>query len=398
VTNRSLWQNLRDLPSSFAFSALIASLVAVMVGYAGPLLIVIQAAENARLDAAHTSSWIAAITVGCGVTALLLSLWYRQPILIAWPTAGAALLASTLSQYSYAEAIGAYIMAAIGLIVLGYSGLFSRVIGHVPKSIIAGMLAGVLLRFGLGIFHSLGDARLLVGLMILTYLLLRRWQVRAPTIGTLAMGLLVAGLGGQLHVDQVALDLTTPVITWPTFTVSGLLGLALPLFVLANTSQNAPGLAVLRSFGYMVKPDGPILLTGITSLIMAPFGGQGVALAAITAAICVNPDAHPDPDRRYSAGVAYGFWYIFFGLFGATAVSLFAGMPKALLGALAGLALTGPLLLALSNAMTEPKEREAALLAFLFTAADLTLFGIGAPFWGLVVGVAANYLLTRKEQ
>lgn len=393
---RIMLRNLRDLPGSFTLSALIAGLVAVMVGYAGPLLIVIQAAENAKLDAAHTSSWIAAITIGCGVTALLLSLWYRQPILIAWPTAGAALLASTLSQYSYPEAIGAYIMAAIGLIGLGYSGLFSRIIERVPKSIIAGMLAGVLLRFGLGIFRALGDARLLVGVMILTYLLLRRWQVRAPSIGTLAVGLLIAGIGGQLHFDQMALHLTTPVITWPTFTLSGFLGLALPLFVLANTSQNAPGLAVLRAYGYTVKPDGPILLTGITSLLMAPFGGQGVALAAITAAICVNPDAHPDADRRYSAGVAYGFWYILFGLFGATAVSLFAGMPKELLAALAGLALTGALLTALSNAMSEPTQREAALLAFLLTAADLTLFGIGAPFWGLVMGVVANYLLTKK--
>lgn len=390
-------RNLRDLPSSLAVSAIVAALVAVLVGYTGPLLIVVQAAENAGLDRAQLSSWIWAITVGSGVSALIMSLRYRQPLLAAWPAAGVALLATTLSQYSYAEAIGAYLVAAVGLIALGWSGLFGRVIDRVPRSVIAGMLAGVLVRFGLGVFRALADAQVLVGAMILTYLLLRRFNVRAPSIGTLGVGLAVAALGGQLQLEQFAPALTIPVWHWPVFTLRAVLGLSLPLFVLANVSQNAPGLAVLRSYGYQTNPNGPILITGIISLLTAPFGGSGLALAAITAALCVSPEAHPDPDRRYVAGVAYGLWYILFGSFGATAVTLFAGLPRELIAAVAGLALTGALITALTNAMAEPKEREGALLAFLCTAADITLLGIGAPFWGLVVGGAANLLLRSRK-
>lgn len=210
----------------------------------------------------------------------------------------------------------------------------------------------------------------------------------------MAVGLLLAGLTSQLHFASISTQLTVPVLTWPHFTLRALLGLSLPLFVLANASQNAPGLAVLRSFGYQTDVDGTIKLTGVISLLTAPFGSHGLSLAAITAAICVSPEAQPDADRRYAAGVAYGFWYILFGAFGATAVTLFTGMPKELVATVAGLALTGALITALTNAMAEPSEREGALLAFLFTAADVSLLGIGAPFWGLLVGVATNYLLT----
>ena len=389
-------QNLRDLPRSLTLSAVISALVAVLVGYSGPLLIVVQAADAAHLDRAHLSSWIWAITLGCGVSALLLSLWYRQPILVAWPTAGVALLVSSLPQYAYAEAIGAYLVASLALVILGFSGLFGRVMERIPKSIIAGMMGGVLLKFGIGLFKALGTAPLLVSLMIFTYLLLRRLKFRAPSIGTLLIGLLVAALSRQLHFDHFALAMTTPIFTWPRFTLPAILGLSLPLFVLANASQNAPGLAVLRAFGYNTNVNGTIIVTGLVSLLTAPFGSHGLALAAITAAICVSPEAQPDASRRYAAGVAYGFWYILFGSFGATAIALFAGLPKELIGALAGLALTGAIITAFTNAMAEPNEREGALLAFLLTASDVTLLGIGAPFWGLIVGVAANYLLTQQ--
>jgi benzoate membrane transport protein len=390
-------QNLRDLPRSMAFSAILAALVAVLVGYTGPLLIVVQAAENAGLSQAQLSSWIWGITVGSGVSAIIMSLWYRQPMLAAWPTAGTALLVTSLAQYRYEEAIGAYILAAIGLVILGISGWFGRVIDRVPRAVIAGMLAGVLLRFGINIFTSLGQSQLLVGVMIITYLLLRRLGYRAPSIGTLAVGLLVAGVRGQLQLPELSLQVTTPLLTWPEFTLRAFLGLSVPLFVLANVSQNAPGLAVLRAFDYRTPANGPIAITGLVSLLTAPFGSSGVALSAITAAICVSPEAHPDKDRRYAAGVAYGFWYILFGMFGATAVMLFTGLPRELVAAVAGLALTGALLTALSNAMAEPQERDAALLAFLLTASDITLLGIGAPFWGLLIGVVASYLLRTKS-
>jgi benzoate membrane transport protein len=390
-------RNLRDLPRSLTLSAVVSGLVAVLVGYSGPLLIVIQAAEAAGLDHRQTSSWIWGVTIGCGVSALVLSLWYRHPVLVAWPTASAALLVASLPNYTYAEAIGAYVVTSLALIVLGLSGLFGRIIDLIPRSIISGMLAGVLLRFGLNLFKSLGTVPLLVGIMIVTYYLLRRLGYRSPSIGTLVVGLLIAGISGTLSLASVTPELTLPQWTAPQFTIHGLLGLSLPLFVLANASQNAPGIAVLRSFGYNTNVNGAILVTGVVSLLTAPLGSHGLALAAITAAICVSPEAQPDPERRYAAGVAYGLWYILFGLFGATAVSLFTGLPPALVAAIAGLALTAPLLNALTTAMAEPGERDAALIAFLVTAADVTLLGIGAPFWGLVIGVGAYWVLRRTS-
>lgn len=389
-------RNLLDLPRALALSAVSAALVAVLVGYSGPLLIVVQAAQNAGFSDAQLASWVWGVTVGSGVGALLMSLWYRQPVLVAWPTASAALLVSSLPQYSINDAVGAYLITAIALMVLGVSGLFGRLMAFIPRTIIAGMMAGVLLKFGTNIFHSLLLDPLLVLIMIVAYLLLRRLKFRAPTIGILLIGLLIALLRGDLQLMTFRPQLTLPIFTQPTFSIQALLGISLPLFILANASQNAPGIGVLRSFGYTVPANGPVAFTGLISLLIAPLGAHGVALSAITAAICVSPDAHPDADQRYVAGVAYGFWYILFGLLGATAVALFSGLPKPLVATLAGLSLTGAISTGLTNAMAEPGEREAALLAFLLTAADITIWGIGAPFWGLMAGVAAHWILRPK--
>lgn len=389
-------RNILDLPRSLALSSVSAALVAVLVGYSGPLLLVVQAAQAANLSDAQMSSWVWGVTVGSGVGALLLSLWYRQPVLCAWPTASVALLVTSLPQYPFNQAIGAYIVCSIALILLGMSGLFGKLMEQVPLTVIAGMMGGVLLKFGTNIFKSLLEDPLTVVLMIVAYLLLKRFKFRAPSIATLFVGLAIAALSGHLQVNEIRPQLTIPQLTMPVFTWQAMLGLALPLFVLANASQNAPGIGVLRSFGYDAPVNGPIGFTGLISLLTAPIGSHGVALSAITAAICVSPDAHPDKDKRYSAGVAYGFWYILFGLFGATAVALFTGLPKPLVATLAGLSLTGAISTALTNAMSKPEERDAALLAFLLTAADIQIFGIGAPFWGLVAGVLAHWLLVGR--
>ncbi|MEM7127666.1 MAG: benzoate/H(+) symporter BenE family transporter [Chloroflexota bacterium] len=386
-------RNLFDLPRSIALSSVSAGFVAMLIGCSGPLLIVVQAAQNAGLTDEQLSSWVWAVMIGTGICSLLMSLWYRQPLLAAWPTAGAALLASSLPEYSFNEAVGAYIVSSIGLILLGISGLFGRMMGYIPGTIIAGMMAGILLQFGTNVFTYLLEAPLLVVAMLAGYLLLKRFKFTAPTIGIMIVGLLICYVGGTLNVGRVSPRLTIPVLIVPAFSLQALLGLSLPLFILANASQNAPGLGVLRSFGYNVPPEGPITLTGIVSLLAAPMGNFGFSLSAITAAICVSPDAHPDPDKRYSAGVAYGLWYIIFGLFGATAVALFNGLPAAFIATLAGLSLLGAINAGLTGAMSEPTEREPALLAFLITASNITILGIGAPFWGLVVGVAAHWIL-----
>lgn len=337
------------------------------------------------------------IAIGTGIISITLSLWYRQPMLAAWPAAGAAMLVSSLPQYSINEAVGAYIITSIGLIALGYSGLFGRMMDYIPSTIIAGMMAGILLRFGTAVFSSLLDDPLLILVMLGGFLLLKRINFGAPTIGILVLGAATAYLMGNLDLSGVALQPTVPTLTAPAFSVQAILGLSLPLFILANASQNAPGLGVLRSFGYDAPADGPVLTTGVVSLLTAPLGNHGLCLSAITAAICVSPDAHPDPNKRYSAGVAYGAWYIIFGIFGATTVALFNAFPSSFVAALAGLSLLGAISTGLTNAMAQPREREAALIAFLFTASNVTIWGIGAPFWGLLAGVVAHWVLGRKE-
>lgn len=395
---RYMLGNVRDLPSAILPSAIFSALVAVLTGYAGPLLVVFQVAEVGKLSADQLSSWIWAITIGCGVCAILLSLWYRHPVLCAWPSAGSVLLVTSLATYTYSEAIGAYIIQAILLMLLGVSGLFGRLMDVIPKTVVAGMLGGVLFRFGIGVFSALPSAPLLVGAMIATFVIMKRLGYRAPMIGAMVVGLIMSGLQGQIKLDNLALALTTPVVTTPTFNLAATLGLALPLFVLTLTGQNAPGVAVLRNSGYDTPINGPITLTGIASLLTAPIGGNGINLSAITAAICTNPESHPDKTKRYSAGVAYGLWYVLFGMFGATAVALFSSVPKAFVAAITGLALLGAIATALTTAMSEPKERDGALMAFMLTASGIELLGVGAPFWGLVLGVMVNLVLTYRRR
>lgn len=388
--------NLRDLPNAILPSAVFSALVAVLTGYAGPLLVMFQVAEVGKLSQAQLSSTIWAVTIGCGVCAILLSLWYRHPVLCAWPSAGAVLLVTSLATYTFSEAIGAFIIQGVLLILLGLSGWFGRLMELIPRTVVAGMLGGVLFRFGIGVFTAIPTAPLLVGAMIATFVIMKRLGYRAPMIGAMVIGLMVAAAQGQIKLDNFALALTVPVITLPTFNIAATLGLALPLFVLTLTGQNAPGVAVLRNSGYDTPVDGPITLTGIASLLTAPIGGNGINLSAITAAICTNPEAHPDKTKRYSAGVAYGLWYVLFGMFGATAVALFSSVPKAFVAAITGLALLGAISTALSTAMSEPKERDGALMAFMLTASGIELLSVGAPFWGLLLGVVVNTVLNRK--
>lgn len=388
--------NLRDLPNAILPSAVFSALVAVLTGYAGPLLVMFQVAEVGKLSQAQLSSTIWAVTIGCGVCAILLSLWYRHPVLCAWPSAGAVLLVTSLATYTFSEAIGAFIIQGVLLILLGLSGWFGRLMEIIPRTVVAGMLGGVLFRFGIGVFTAIPTSPLLVGAMIATFVIMKRLGYRAPMIGAMVIGLMVAAAQGQIKLDNFVLALTVPVVTLPTFNIAATLGLALPLFVLTLTGQNAPGVAVLRNSGYNTPVDGPITLTGIASLLTAPIGGNGINLSAITAAICTNPEAHPDKTKRYSAGVAYGLWYVLFGMFGATAVALFSSVPKAFVAAITGLALLGAISTALSTAMSEPKERDGALMAFMLTASGVEILSVGAPFWGLLLGVVVNTVLNRK--
>ncbi|AQR65810.1 benzoate transporter [Aquaspirillum sp. LM1] len=377
-------------------SAVVTGLVAVMVSYAGPLVIVFQAAKSGQLTPEQLSSWLWAISIGSGVSGLWLSLRYRTPVITAWSTPGAALLVTSLAQYRYSDAIGAYVFSALLITLLGVTGLFSRLMARLPVAVVAAMLAGVLFRFGVGVFSSLAQGPALVLPILLVYLVARRTGARYAIMAALITGVLCAFFLNLLDFQGVSATLAEPQWTTPSFSLSAIIGLGIPLCFVTMASQNAPGIAVLRTAGYDVPVNPLVTVTGLASVLLAPFGAHGINLAAITAAICTGAESHPLLARRYVAGVSCALLYLLVGSFGATMASVFASLPGVLIASIAGLALFSALANGLGVALANESQREPALITFLVTASGISFFGIGAACWGLVFGVLADRLLFGK--
>lgn len=374
-----------------------AGLIAVLVGFTSSAVIIFQAAAAAGADAAQVSSWLWALCLGCGLTSIGLSLRYRAPVFTAWSTPGAALLAGSLGGLSMAEAVGAFLFSAALITFSGFTGLFARIMQRIPQALAAALLAGVLLRFGLELFGAFKEQALLVGSLFLAYLLGKRLLPRYAILIVLLLGIGLAWRLGLLHWQRVELAVAVPQFTAPAFTWQALIGVGIPLFVVTMASQNLPGVAVLRTCGYERVPVSPLIAwTGLASLLLAPFGGFAINLAAITAAICAGPEAGPEPQRRYWAAVCGGAFYLLIGLFGASVASLFAAFPPALILAIAGLALLVTLSNSLAGALQDVRQREPALITFLVTASGLSLFGVGAAFWGLVAGALASAIFNGR--
>jgi len=386
--------SVRDLPRAFSLSAALAGLLVVIVVFSGPVLIIVQAATAGHLTEAQSTSWIWACVIGSGVFSILMSLWYRMPVKAAWSTPGAVLLITSIGLYAYEQVIGAFIVAAVATILLGLSGWYGRIIRLVPNAVFMGMLAGVLFRYGTGLFAALPNNPIMIVLMIAVYFALRRVNFRAPTLGALGTGLLVAALSGTLAIPPIPFTITLPTVTAPAFSLEAILGLSIPLLALALTTQDAPGIAVLKNFGYTLRIDGALIFTGIGSLIIAPLGGHGLNLAAITAAMIAGPEAHRDPDRRYAAGVSIGLWYVLLGLFSAAGVAFFTALPAELVAGVAGLALLGTITSATTSAVEDAGTREAGIVALVCAAANFNLLGIGSAFWALVFGVLVHVMLS----
>ena len=367
-------------------SVLTAGFVAVLVGVTSSVAIVFQAAAALGATPAQAASWMWALGLGMGITTLGLSLWFRQPVLTAWSTPGAALLVTAGAGVPMAEAVGAFMVCAVLITLAGVTGWFERVMARIPQSLAAALLAGVLTRFAIEGFAASQHEFGLVFTMFVVYLVGRRWWPRYAVPGVLLAGVVVAGWQGQLHLGAVQWQWATPVFTMPAFSVAALVGIALPLFVVTMASQNLPGVAAQRAAGYNTPVSPVVTTTGLASLLLAPFGGYALNLAAITAAICMGPEAHPDAARRWQASAAAGVFYILLGLLGGAVVGLLAAFPKALVLALAGLALLGTIGSGLAAAVKEEHTREAAVITFLITASGLSLWGVGAAFWGVVAG------------
>lgn len=375
------------------FSPTVAALISVLVNYGGTFVLVFQAAELAGLSPAQTSSWVWAVSVGVGVTGAWLSFRYKEPIITAWSTPGVAFLATVMPFTPYAEVIGAYLISAMGFIVLGLSSAFERLVRMIPGGIAAGLLAGILLQFGVNAFGGASADPLLVIVLVISYALLKRFTSRFAVVGILIIGVALLVVQDRIDFAAIHLSFATPVFQAPRFSLQALLGVALPLFIITLTGQYMPGMLVLRNDGFKTSANPILTVTGFGSLIMALFGAHAFNVAAITAAICTGKDAHEDPRKRYIAGLACGVFYILVGTFGVTLATLFMVLPKAFITTLAGLALLGTIGGSLANAMADARTRETALITFLATAANVTLLGVGGAFWGLVAGLSAHVLI-----
>ncbi|MBM7456415.1 benzoate membrane transport protein [Oceanisphaera litoralis] len=382
---------------AIGLSHLSAGFIAVLVGYTSSAAIIFQAAAAAGASQAEIGSWMWALGLGAGLTSIWFSLRYREPILTAWSTPGAALLVTALAGVSMSEAIGAFLFSSGLILLCGVTGWFDKIMRLMPAGLAAAMLGGVLLNFGLGLFASAQTQPWLVGAMLATYLALRRRWPRYVIPLSLLTGLAVAGAAGLLQFDEFEWQLAQPVLMLPSFPLASLLGIGIPLFMVTMASQNVPGIAVLRAHGYHTPASPLIGWTGFTGLLLAPFGGFALNLAAISAAICMGKEVDANPHQRYKAAVWAGVFYLLMGLFGATVVGLFSALPTELVMAIAGLALLGTIGNSLTVAMANEQERDAALLTFMITASGVALFGIGSAFWGLVIGGGVHWLNRRNQ-
>ena len=379
-------------------STLTAGFIAVLVGYTGSAAIIFQAAQSAGASQAMIASWMGALGIAMGLTTIGLSLRYRAPVITAWSTPGAAILVVALVGVDVSQAIGAFLFCAVLILLFGITGWFEKLMSVIPISIASALLAGVLARFGMDVFVMMESDFVLVLLMFLTYLVFKRLLPVYSIIIVFGVSILVSYLLGGLETQTIEWKVTEPVWVTPVFDWQVLVGVGIPLFIVTMASQNVPGVTVLKTSGYDVPVSPVISWTGVATFLLAPFGCFAINLAAITAAICTGESCHPDKDKRFYAGLSAGTIYILSGIFAASIVSLFAAFPKAMVLALAGIALFSTIANSLQVAMSEAHTRDPAIITFLITLSGMNLFGIGSAFWALIGGGLAMLILNFRSK
>jgi len=374
-----------------SLSTAIAGAMAVLVGFTSSVALVFQAALAFGGTPAQITSWIWALGIGVGLCTLLPSLVLRQPFMVAWSTPGSAVLAAAgmAGSFGMGEAVGAFMVSALLIIIAGTTGWFERVMNRIPLEIASALLAGVLARFGMDAFIAAQTNLPLVLALLTTYLVARRWLPRYAVVCVASIGVVWVTVSGQMHGEMMPFALAIPQFTVPHFSVQAFMSLALPLFIVTMTSQNLPGVAVMRATGYHLPVSRLLTLTGLATLLLAPFGAFALNFGAVTAAMCMGPQSHPDPKRRYTATAIFGALYLAIALFAAVVVGVLAIFPKELIAAIAGLALLTTISAGLATALADEGHREAALITFLVTLSGVTLVGIGSAFWGVAAGCMA---------
>ncbi len=381
--------------ADFSASAAIAGGIALVATYSGPVLIVVQAAQAGHLSHSLLSTWIWAVSIGAGLSGLWLSLRHRMPVIGAWSTPGVALLITGLAHYPFSDVIGCYLVVTVIIAILGLSGLFGRLIQHLPAHLLSAMIAGVLFEFCAGIFRSLQSTPAVVLPVIVAYLACRRFIPRYAVALALLTGVILALPGTNFTAQGLDLTIVKPELTLPSFSVEALVGLGLPLLLLALT-QYATSIHILRNAGYDISPKSVVGASGLMSIPLALFGNSGINPAAIVGAMCASPECHENPQRRYISGVVCGVGYLCVGTFGASVIALFARLPAGLTSTLAGLALLGTLVTSLSSSVAAEADRESSVITFVVTVSGMSFFGLGSALWGLVAGVVFSLVLSKK--
>lgn len=362
------------------------------MGFTSTIALIFHAAQSLGATPAQVTSWVLALGLGMGLATLGLSLWARAPILITWSTPGAAVIASAAAGVSLPEATGAFLLCGLLMWLSGVTGWFERVMNRIPVALASALLAGILAKFALMAFAAATPQPVLVIGMLLTYLLGKRLWPRYAIPGVLLAGVLIAALQGQLHTAALRWEPALPVWVTPQWSWQAMLGMGLPLFIVTMASQAVPGVSAMRVFGYRTLVSPLMSWSGVTTVLLAPFGGYAFNLAAITATIVLQPHAHPDPHKRYTAALVAGLFYLVMALLGGAVAGVLTAFPTALIMGVAGLALLGTIANGLAASLQEARYREAAVITFLVTLSGVTLMGVGSAFWGLVAGTLTLFV------
>lgn len=388
---------LKTLKNDWSISATVAGFLAVLISYSGPLIIFFQAAQRAHVSTDMMVSWILGISIGAAVSGIYLSIKFKTPVITAWSAPGTALLVTLFPNVSLNEAVAAYITSAIVIFLIGVTGYFDKLLKWIPQDVAAGMMAGILFQFGIGLFTSSDSMPFIVFSMLIVFLIAKRLMPRYTMIWVLAAGVLLSLILGKMNPVDVSFSLAIPQWISPEWTWNSTLNLAVPLILVSLTGQFLPGMAIMKLSGYDTPAKPIITVTSIASLAVACVGGITIVLASITAALCMGKDAHELKEKRYIAGIANGIFYILGGLFAGSIVMLFSLLPKELVAALAGLALLGAIATNISVAMRNDSQRDAALITFLATASGMHFLRLSSVFWGICIGVIAHFILTPRS-
>lgn len=387
----------KTLKNDWSISATVAGFLAVLISYSGPLIIFFQAAQRAHVSIDMMVSWIWGISIGAAVSGIYLSIKYKTPVITAWSAPGTALLVTLFPNISLNEAVASYITSAIVIFLIGITGYFDKLLKWIPQDVAAGMMAGILFQFGIGLFTASDSMPFIVFSMLIVFLIAKRLMPRYTMVWVLAAGVLLSLILGKMNPVDVSFNLAIPQWISPEWTWNSTLNLAVPLILVSLTGQFLPGMAIMKLSGYDTPAKPIITVTSIASLAVACVGGITIVLASITAALCMGKDAHELKEKRYIAGIANGIFYILGGLFAGSIVMLFSLLPKELVAALAGLALLGAIATNISVAMKNDGQREAALITFLASASGMHFLGLSSVFWGICIGVIAHFILTPRS-